>query len=376
MQPIRFETSYRLPELFDLKKLPECEKIFKEALYLSKGKTNNAVCALLAMLNIPAEDIVKYFKEGNVGVKKSSPFIQKDKNKRLTPSQREANRLAKRIPNYWDTYDGKKLKATLGTERILKFVSSYDKYWYESNPNFINNLLVSSIIFEEYRKYSIFMNNLTCSMFSNISYARYTSDSFKAMNQFANYIKQVDVIDYDFTSAIIRNSVRDEVELNSKSYPFFIEMFKHDINAMNNLSSDVIKDIRMNRHFAKLLYDNSASYRMLGGYKSNEANSIMYKYIIEAFYGVCKQLNIFGLITNAEGKVSYRREPKFSEIKRIMQKVIKSYSTYEKLVKQGFDTDVAKQTILDEINSYIELKMKDTGIVFYPYESKKVKSNA
>lgn len=314
--------------------------VFKEALRLSKGKTNNNLAAYLAQLGMGAEDIAKIAKNIRLGGESCTSKIICRRNVKLSPSLRVDVQRLKRVPNFFDTVRGK-------DAMVRKLVLARIKKLYRNNYNDLER--------DDYLPMSLFDNNLYRDISAEVCWHRCNND-IKGLNLYSfnssvsNYL--------DFATNIAKSGFADKFE------PELLEKIES-----NNGKSDWTEDVEYDKYFnqdmeALLHIDNDlndlygelaidtilkATKRDFSPYRSGELEKAKIMTLIDEFYHACSNMGIT--------LVNFKKDEwgvPYSRVKAIMRQAIKANDNYNKLVqKQGFLMSVARQVVTDELNAYI-----------------------
>lgn len=321
-------------------------KVWKEALFRSKGATDNVISAYLIFTGASVDDVVKYGTQVTGG-----RVITRGVHSKLGADGRKFKQVLDAVPNFWDTTRGKLLlksdkeileKVGLDTTKKLPITKIYLKSAEEYVRRACKAIGRSSYhpIVEE----DLFVNSRTCrailsvDLFQPIMNINFAGGSERAIKALVD------------TTAMRE----DEFEI-----PKYEAMRKYEIDSLAHLDPSVAENISLQKLFCDILRD-GLSYQFR--HYPNSAKTIQTECELEAFFEVCKEMGIVGAM---DGNIDGRYWCSAATASGIVKNVIRMGGTYRRLIKNGFVESVARQTVLGEINTAISRRATRPAVRFY-----------
>ena len=320
------------------------QKMFKEALAKSKGKVNNQLGALLLVAGASVDDIVKYASEVT-----GRQFYAKPAPRKMDADDKASRFAAKLVPNFWDTVKGKYMKEEKG--EVLKKVGL--------NPE--KPLPASQLDIKLSQRAINVASRMTGKSYAyndTLRMLRYNStlsQKFTAAEIFEPLVDVKFKFDYGL-EYLMQNTAYQLAEVHLPDYQ---KNRKYEIDSLAHLKPEVAAEIKPMKLMVDLLEEN------FGGYFRHDPNSkwsVEIMCVMEAFYDVCKEMGIVGVVDSAVAGRTYITS---AATKGIMKNVIRLAGTYRKLVKGGFAESVAREAVLAEINENIEKRATRPVLRFY-----------
>lgn len=318
-------------------------KVFKEALFKSKGQSNNEFGVELVLAGATSDEVAKFASrvEGRAMLTKSSKGIN-------SAPYRAVMQVVRRVPNFWDTVKGRNIKsehagilAKLGinTERYLP-VTKFDAK--------LSDMYLQTTYRVTGESYCMF------SAQSDLRYDSITAGKVK-MAEIFSPLSQVKFLKDNAVIELVSNTTRNaETEL-----PDYDKNRAYDIDSLAHMDEAITSQMSPRELMADLLRDDFEGY-----FRHNPTStySIKIMCIMEGFYEVCREMGIVGIL---DGAANGRYYVSGATLKGIMQNVIKMAGTYRRLVKSGFGESVARETVLAEINDNIIKRASRPQVRFY-----------
>lgn len=321
---------------------PDEQEAFKKALFLSKGKSNNKLAALLILTGASAEVAAEYASRAG-----SRGYLHIRNNKRLTETERAIRQVERSVPNYWDTIKGKRVKERFG-ETLKKMGVDTT---IELPISRLDKALASMYLV---RTYSV--GRLPYVWYQSQDNIQYNADAVRTI-LFASVYSPLLEVKFDGDVKGLLGCAKSNERAKMPDYDKYRD---YDIDSFSNMDEEVTKGIKPDELCVDTV--NSA----LGcrfKYRASEPKTIELQCVVEGFYEVCKEIGIAGMMNaNLPG----RRYVSESAMKGIMQNVIKMGGMYRRLVKGGFAESVARETVVAEINENIEKRASRPILRFYP----------
>ena len=324
----------------------EQQKVFKEAMFKSKGKSNNRLGAYLVLAGATADDVAKY----GGGVDARSKFWARRSSERHVP--KAVRQIASSVPDFWETVKGRKLKER-SRDTLIKMGLNPD----EKLPVTRFNAKLS----EMYLQRTFKANGESYCMYNvqrDLKYDSSVGDKLEMVDVFEP-LANVKFAD----DAALKNLMDCSVKKSTGSHnslPDYDKNRKYEIDSFAHMDEAITSQINPYKLLIDVLHENYSGY-----FYSNPESSyaIQIMCIMEGFYDVCREMGIVGVQDKA---ISGRYWVSASTAKGIMQNVIKLAGSYRRLVKGGFAESVARETVLAEINENISNRAAHPQIRFYP----------
>ena len=314
---------------------------FKQALFESKGQANNQIGAILAITGAPVKDIVKYATK----VQGAEVYAKRPRSK-FTAKDRVSVFASKLVPDFWDTVKGKKLKAK--GEEALKRVGL--------NPS--EPLPASRL--------DVRLSEKAIQLAYKLSGDSYLyNDALRALRYdsiLAGKVKAVEVFEplakVKFMNDDAVNKLRSCTDMSDDvKMPDYHKYRKYEIESLSKIDAAVAEHIAPIEMVVDTIRNN---YGYCFGRSSKYSVEVVC--VIEAFYAVCEELGIVGVLDRA---VQGRLYVSSAAMLGIMKNVIKLSAMYRRLVKSGFAESVARETVLAEINENIAKRATRPVVRFY-----------
>lgn len=324
----------------------EVNDIFKRALYLSKGATNNPVAFEASQTGMPAELIVEYYSNtmyyGNLGGEKvlNSPIRL-----RVHGVQRKLYskgiQYGKRVPDFRDTVLGRQLVDKLGEDTVLKMLvvdnrnkkkvipASYDAY-----------MRIRSIITSE-------SHTVKDGFYDTVMYYNNTVEvlpkAFKDVSK-AELDKLADKgIDLSNLTSVISN---DSMINNTTFRQDFPKFFGYDIASYANMPQKICNSFGNLGPFSTRFYYTfgSASY-VYGTDTGNKYNALLAQFMYKAL----EDMGV-GLVSTTQ---NFRNT--VGAYNKITKKVIAFNEKYQKMIsakRNSIEPAIIRDTLVGMFNQY------------------------
>lgn len=317
--------------------------VFKEGLFKSKGASNTRFGAELAVAGATADEIARLC--ANVIDRQ---FLVKSNQKHPAPL-RAVLQVMKEVPNFWDTVKGRKLKER-SQPMLEKLGLNPDGYLpvtkFDANLSEIYLQRTYRVLGETYCRFQ---------EQRDLMYDSYICDKIVMVDIFEP-LSDTKFSSEDAVKALAANTVR-----RNKSYiPKYEDYRKYEIDSLAHMDEDITVGIEPRELMIDVLHEDFSGW--FRSYPENKT-TIQTMCIIEAFYEVCREMGIVGVV---DDKVNGKYFTSQAVAKGIMKSVIKYGGTYRRLVKSGFAESVARETVLAEINDNIVKRASHPSVRFYP----------
>lgn len=322
---------------------PEQLDVFKEALFKSKGQSNNQLGGLLAVAGATSTEIAKLASR----VHSTHPFWRRVSGA-LKPAPRAVMQVVKEVPNFWDTIKGKNLK-----ERYAGVLEKMN-----INPEIeLPVTRLDADLSREYIQRTFKVTGETYCMYQeqrNLQYDSAMRDKLGMVDVFSP-LAEVKFLNDNALERLIESTAHEQ----EFKIPDYDKYRKYEIDSLAKLKPEVAEKIRANKLLCDVLQSEcSWVFRQ----NANSQQSIELMCIMEGFYDVCREMGIVGIV---DGSVNGRSWMTTAASKGVMQNVIKLSGTYRRLVKSGFAESVARETVLAEINENISKRASHPQVRFY-----------
>lgn len=325
------------------------KKVWGEALFKSKGKANTRLGSYLVALGATADEVVKFTADA-----KDYPAFSKMRQSKQKPIERALDQVFRSVPDFWETVKGRKLK--------------------EDN----NELLVKVGLNPEVKIPVTQLDVKLSQYYLNKTY-RITGETY--VNHRAQYNLQADakttralskatvfksLVDVKFKedSCTASTSLRDIMDRTTNPNDWMMKDFEayraYEVDSLANMDESITSEIKPYQLLCDCI-NNQVGWRLRN--YPNSSKAIQLSCVVEAFYDVCHEMGIVGILDQAINGRSWCSE---ATCNGIMKHVIKMAGTYRRLVKGGFAESVARETVLTEINDSIQRRASHPIVRFYP----------
>lgn len=321
--------------------------VWKEALYKSRGQTNNKIGAELVALGASSDEVVRF-----AGRAEGYKAVRPKRHTKLLPKERIVKQVFDCIPNYWETVQGRKLK---GKPELLAKAGL--------NPSKklpVTKLKVS--VSQYYINRSLKAADVGYCCFEAQEEMRYDSTVARKLMVVSVFEPIAEVkFKPDVSGKSPLEVLADKTASpGSKAFSHYDEYRDYEIDSFAHMDESVTEQISPIQLVSDCI-SNEVGYNLTNHPTSSYA--IETSCVIEGFYAVCKEMGIAGILNQA---VSGRSYCSSASIIGIMKQVIKMGGTYRRLVKGGFAESVARATVLTEINDAIARRATRPIVRFYP----------
>lgn len=344
----------RLPRMHDL--TDEEALRFKQALFMTKGKSNNALGAFLAAAGASATEIAKYAANVIIGSKTDKVF-QKEHFK-YSISARAIARYVKYTTNFWDTTKGKQL-----VSKYADTLKSLGIDPTEPLPKVAIDREYAMMKREQYQWAAFRSGWCPASMYSCLNDNYGVGKTLNLLPVFAPLskvkFKEGEYTIEDVITSLVRSSADvNESPSNKKQYEAinYEEYRKWEIDSFVHMDESVTSSFRPMELFIDVIAGDTRHVNF------DVPSGIKIQCYIESFYDVCKEMGIVGVLQHDN---MYRHYASYATLMGIMKNVIKMSSAYHRLVKKGMAESIARQTVVEEINDNIINRASRPAIRFY-----------
>lgn len=321
----------------------ESQKIFKQALFESKGRANNQLGGLLLAAGAPVEDIVRYASRVSGNKFMDNPI----RHKKSTPAERIARSVFKTVPNFWDTISGKKLREK-GDEVLKKLGLDPADYLPVSRLDIKRAERALHTAFRlSGKSYSY------CDELRMLSYDTTLARKLEG----ASIFEPLTDVKFGNDDAISKLQGCTSLFPEEDWLPDYGKNRRYEIESLANLDPEVALKMRPIELFMDILQN---CFCRLARQTSSYAIETLC--VIEGFYAVCTEMGIVGVLDDS---VLGRHCVTQAASVGIMKNVIKLAGTYRRLVKGGFAESVARETVLAEINENVAKRATRPRVRFY-----------
>ena len=325
------------------------KKVWNEALFKSKGMANTRFGANLVRLGATADEVVKF-----TAKIADYPAFSKTRNEKMTAIDRAIDQVWRSVPDFWETVKGRKMKdensdllVKVGLNPSVKIPIT--KLDVKLSQYFINKTY--KITGETYLHHRL-QYDLQADARMTRALSRVTVFKPLANTKFKDNDGR--------SSSPIEYLMERTASPNDWKMKGFDEYRDYEIDSFANMDESITSEIKPIQLLCDCINENGC-WRIKNYPNSNKA--IQLGCIIEAFYDVCKEIGIVGILDEAVDGRSWCSEATCSGI---MKHVIKMAGTYHRLVKGGFAESVARETVLTEINDSIVRRASRPSVRFYP----------
>lgn len=317
---------------------------FKEAIYATKGRANSRFGASLVIAGASISEIKRLCSN----VLDEYQVLRKPRQSKRTAIERSALQAIRACPNFWDTIKGRKLKERNGQTLTKMGIDP-------SEPLSLGkvDVKVSSVYlprsFEATGRPYIFMDAQR-----DIQYSSDLAQKLTAVEIFSP------IADVKFSNEDAIERLSSWAKGTDTAIPSFDEYRKYEVDSFAHMDEAITEKIKPYELACDVIHNDFNSWFV---HSSSSNRTIELGCVIEAFYAVCKEVGIVGVINE---KINGRRWVSPAAMKGIMKNVIKFGGTYRRLVKSGFSESVARETVLGEINENIAKRASRPSLRFYP----------
>lgn len=327
----------------------EQKKVWNEALFKSKGKSNTVLGVKLVIAGATANEIVKFTSRVYDG-----QWKMPSRKTKMRREDRALKQVLDSVPDYWETVGGRKLKSE-HTDALAQLGINTD----EKLPVTKIDMARSKYYWQKAVKASGYSY---CAVEGMSSLQRDVSISKKltAVRIFAP------LANVKFGSPLdspLQRLMDNVSEPQDGLFADYVECRKYEVESLANVDAEIVSKVDPTKLMCDVIVGNFSWYwRASSLSPHHERAKIEIDCLIEAFYAVCKEMGIMGLVDyNVQGR-GYVTP---SATKGIMKNVIKLSGTYRRLVKSGFAESVARETVLGEINNNIASRATRPALRFY-----------
>lgn len=349
-------------------------KVFKKALFLSKGKTNNRVAIVLARIGATPTYIANHA-QGYNGSK------QLGNSRELVVMDMIEDELRKVTPNYWDTVGGRTLKGQcknmldslqINTSKYLptwavnlpyyEFEDKLrdvviDRVVYKPLANRLFGYGMSSVVSTATKLVSLFTNNRGLSL---ARVPRVHTDILVARQ--LKGLEEAHIGESSLMNIIRRTLYWDDENLDNR----YKEHRDQEIDALTRiegLTDAVIECLFVDGHDMICAEQYGLAKKRAGEYVYTDSPTPHRKFtqtfgflreLMDTFYKLCDKLGI--TVVKTENGRALTRGRTYGFIKRL----IKECEKFDKLVKAGLSRQEAREQIVNNINN--TLLEKDLGV--------------
>lgn len=321
-------------------------KIFKEALSLSKGRTNNIFSAYLVQCGLAPKEIVKI--ASNIAIDGDTNVVSVNHTRKLTAVERRDRQQYARVPNFMDTIIARKNKiiAKIVLDGYKKEVSDYIKERNNIDKDYVP-MSALNVTYQTYQNthydwdfHQIFKSRASMSMlfdfaevFMNVEGIENLPEGFIAdaskyskKDWAAEYVGIGDIkIDYD------------------KWAKYSVESLIHTDTPLDKIKPVLAIDeilSAQSSNFAKYIKDEDKIKAIIA---------------INEFFEVCQKMGI----TLVKKKDESVWGAALQKSNMLLKQMLKAYSQYKRLTeREGFQMSVVREVIVKDLNQWIVEKCR------------------
>lgn len=309
-------------------------KVFKEALFKSKGRTNNMFASYLAQSGATADEIVRLALDTKIPGDYLSykVFINPrgyGRETKTNPAQRRRDQALKRVPNFFDTVYAK------ANEGVL---SKFREYLGEKNiggDGYLPMTVIDKKLSDETARY-----------FKDTLYTTFPVES-RYRDDVAGFLSfavrtQDSKLPGSFLSGVFsdRSHGGDFIADFDKYQQYELDSIEHTDTKIEDIKPSLFSDFLARQFDRDFHYGNE-----------KQLQSIKLGIQIGEFYHACREMGI--VVIRRSNAQNIGRA--YAKTKALMTRVIRARDQYDRLVnKQGFSMSVARTTMVDELNSFIK----------------------
>lgn len=335
---------------------------FKEALFLSKGATNNRIAFQASQVGMPAHLIAEYFGDlytdsGN----KLDKIIPTSHRSRymLTAARHQAEQALKRVVNLFDTTIGRRAVEN-GGEAVRKAICTYK-----------GTIVASST--ENYNAFNSALLYLPSSSYSDFAHkVKAPTESQKALTTvFAKLGKDVykKLGDKQYEVSDIVDGVADKYSVNTDFMQDFVSSAVYDIESVANMPKELSETVEFGDKVTHCgyAYRSATIYSALvlehlqcqnrSGYG---ADPTRYKYSSLLYNAAYQSMNDLGVGLYPISHIVSERSPiNVTKYNQLTKEIIKLNEKFQKLTNaknNAIEPAVIRQTLVNMFNDYANSK--------------------
>lgn len=339
----RLDVEYLSNELTD-----EQRKVWNEALFKSKGKSNTKLGVRLVIAGATANEVVKFTSKVFDG-----KWEAKQPQHKKHRAERALDQILKRVPNYWETAEGKKIKE--------EYADTLAKLGVDVNKN----LPVTRVDMKRSKFYWAIAERVTGYTYCALEGMTYLQRDASVGRKLVAAKTFAPLANVKFGSPLdnpLQRLMDSTGEPQDDKFADYDECRKFEIESLANVDADVVSKVDPYELMCDVIRANFSRYWRGSVPEWRAKSKIELDCLIEAFYAVCREMGIVGVVDYNINARTYVSE---AASKGIMKNIIKLSGTYRRLVKSGFAESVARETVLGEINNNIASRASRTALRFY-----------
>lgn len=339
----RLDVEYLSDELTD-----EQRKVWNEALSKSKGKSNTKLGVKLVLAGATANEVVKFTSKVSDGKWEVKPAQHKKRR-----AERALDQILKRVPNYWETAEGKKMKE--------EYADTLAQLGVDVNKN----LPVTRVDMKRSKFYWAIAERVTGYTYCALSGMTYLQRDASVGRKLVAATTFAPLAKVKFGSPLdnpLQRLMDSTGEPQDDKFANYNECRKFEIESLANVDAEVVSKVDPYELMCDVIRANFSHYWRGSTPEWRVKSKIELDCLIEAFYAVCREMGIVGVV---DYNLNARTWVSAAATKGIMKNIIKLSGTYRRLVKSGFAESVARETVLGEINNNIASRASRTALRFY-----------
>lgn len=307
----------------------EAVEIFREALRKSKGKCNNIHGWYLARhKNATVDDIIKFGVMDNDRYQ-TSVFKQLS-SKRTTPWERQVLQRDRKFVRVRDTF----LKKYLESKGL----------WDEKADREYGNLLTSNLATSHSSSVHQFNRLMAYAKFADLN----NPFTEKCPNVIRNWVEHITL------------EVKPELEFTSKRK----ELFQKELEWLGKAPEEVLnkladKELCFTQNFTQAVFNSG-----LCSIYNNTPGNMEVVELVNAFVEVMEHIGLGIADTQSNHATSMPRIR--VGMKSLIKKTINMGKVFVRLVKQGFEPNLARDEVIDQLNQWVQVNNINVKWQFYP----------
>lgn len=327
---------------------PKVNDVFKEALFLSKGKTNNPIAYEASQTGMPAELIVEYFSNTTYdGTREEKVINTRRKSKRFGTHKEDYNKgiqCAKRVPDFRDTVLGRRFIEKVGEDNAFKMFEIADKNKHKVIPATYDAYVNAQRIVSGCHSYTV-QDGFCDSVLYYNSIVEILPQAFEDVSKAELDTLAEKGIDLDKLTSVISNHSSINNAAYKKDFPKF---FGYDIASYAHMPQEICSEYGNQEPFSTRWYNTLGSASYTYGTETNHRYNALYA---QFMYKAMEEMGV-GLVSTSQ----YFRNT-VGAYNKITKKVISVNEKYQKMIKSkrnSIEPAVIRETIVGMFNEYAD----------------------